>query len=101
MGFYRGITCFFLCLQWIKNSEELSFTLLEPWFKSMGWTAQHRSNYVKEHKWLLVGFCLPFSLLNSIPIINVAALGAAQSSAAILVAEALAPNVPAGFHVRD
>jgi len=79
--------------QWFKSSEELCFTLLEPWFRSMGWTTAERTHFVDAHKWLLIGFGMPFALLNSLPVINVFTIGVAEGATALLVERALQPLV--------
>lgn len=79
--------------QWMITSEELSFTLLEPWFTSMGWTMSRRTQFVNKHRDVLIGFSLPFVFLNAIPVFNVFALCAAEAATAHLVYERLLPEL--------
>lgn len=82
--------------QWARTSEEIAFTSLQPFFQSHGWSLRKSSRFVDQHKWLLVGFFLPYTLLNAIPVVNAVAMVFAQRAAAFLVEHKLQPLVEAG-----
>ena len=68
-------------------SRFLSWELLEPWLsrRSVGWSEQ--LTLLREKRWLLVGFALPFLPALAIPIVGPFLFTIAQAAIALLIVE--------------
>lgn len=71
--------------QTFRIAESMGNSTLRPYFVAQGWNLQQRSAFVKQHRWEIVGFNLPFVIMGAIPVVGVVGGVLAQIAAAHLL----------------
>lgn len=91
-GFVPGIgDVISIASGWIAQSDLATMAILEPWFDVKGMRDADKRRFISLHRWMLLGFTLPFTLLSVIPFIGGLVAAAAHSAVAYLVYYQLDP----------
>jgi hypothetical protein len=49
----------------------------------IGWSGEQKRQWLASNRWLIIGFCMPFSLMNVVPVLG--GLGAALAQASVTI----------------
>jgi len=79
-------------LQLLLSARMLGGELLDPYLSMKGYRWEQQRDYLKGHRFALVGFGLPWTAVFAVPLVGALVFGLAQAAAAVLVTDVLEPE---------
>jgi len=71
------------------SSYMLGWEMLDVWCDKSSFDLENQKRIMDDHKWAVIGFAAPYTLLLAVPVVGAFTVGFAQSAAANLVSDVL------------